>query len=225
MNELTKTVLELQKVKKGDYEWDCMYTYVYESLLPTTNRMVESFSQVLRGDIHEAHSAAMQQLMKCVESYKYEGYEFHTFYRKSLKNKLVDLSRKLTTKKMQHNTCYAVSLSMDVTDDKGSTYSILERLHDEALHTRDSYSTGEVGSLSQLLEDFSLVDKEKAEVLEILITYSAEGYSKRDMTNALAAYYGSDGYTGTIQRRVSRAREAFKKFALDNGYNHKILSY
>lgn len=218
MNELTKTVIELQKVEKGSHEWDTMYTYVYECLQGTINQMVSNFELALRGDIQEGHSIAMLQLIKCINTFKYEGYEFRTFYRKSLRNKLVDLTRTLMAKKMRHNTSYSVSLSTDVTDESGFSYPIMDRLQDISLRTYNRYNIEEAPSLSQLLDAFSEVDREKADILEILIKYSAEGNSKRDVTTALANYYGSNEYTGLIQRRVSRAREAFKKFACENGY-------
>lgn len=218
MDKLTKMVLELQKVEKGSYEWDVMYTNVYECLHTTINGMVNSFEYTLRGDLHEGHSTAMMQLVKCVETFKYEGHEFRTYYKKSLRNKLVDLTRTLGTKKMKHNTSYSVSLSAGVMDENGFSYPILDRLHDENLYTNNKYEAEEGTTLSDLLDGFAVMDKEKADILEILITYSAEGYQKRDVTDALARYFGSNEYTGLIQKRVSRAREAFRKYATEQGY-------
>lgn len=218
MDKLTGMVLELQKMEKGSYEWDVMYTGVYECLQTTINGMVSSFEYTLRGDLHEGHSTALSQLVKCVETFKYEGHEFRTFYKKSLKNKLVDLTRTLGTKKMKPNTSYSVSLSAGVTDENGFSFPILDRLHNENLRVYNEYEVEEGITLSDLLDAFAKIDEEKANILEILITYSAEGYQKRDVTDALARYFGSNEYTGLIQKRVSRAREAFRKYAKEQGY-------
>lgn len=223
MDNLTKTVLELQKVEKGSYEWDRLYTDVYMSLHNSIDIIVRGFELALRGDLQEGHSVAMQQLMKCVEVFQYNGHEFATFYKKTLRNKLIELSKHFVTRKMKHNTSYEVALDADVTNDDGTTFPILERIVAKQLEVNESDNSGTI-TLSQLLDEFAEVNKQQADILEILIQYSADGYKRKDASLAITKYLGAEEYTGYVQKRVSRARKAFQDFAIKRGYDVDTLT-
>jgi hypothetical protein len=219
MNQLTAKVLELQKLEVGSVERDLLFADIYESVKFTMEGIVNGYSFSLKGDVHEGLSEALNHLVNCCESFKYEGFEFLTFYKKTLKNKMIDLVRKLNAEKVRHNTSYDFSLSVDVQDGEGSTYSIEDRFQDESLQVNDSYNIEkEEVTLSSILDKFAEVKPFEAGVIEIMLKYSAEGYQKKDLTSALATYYGLDTYNSTVQKRVSRVRETFKKFAIDNGF-------
>ena len=223
MDNLTKTVLELQKVEKGSYEWDRLYTDVYMSLHNSIDIIVRGFELALRGDLQEGHSVAMQQLMKCVEVFQYNGHEFATFYKKTLRNKLIELSKHFVTRKMKHNTSYEVALDAEVTNDDGTTFPILERIVAKQLEVNESDNSGTI-TLSQLLDEFAEVNKQQADILEILIQYSADGYKRKDASAAITKYLGAEEYTGYVQKRVSRARKAFQDFAIKRGYDVDTLT-
>ncbi|MFP3427144.1 hypothetical protein, partial [Pseudoalteromonas sp. SIMBA_162] len=97
-------------------------------------------------------------------------------------------------------------------------YSIEDRYTDDNLKVTDTYMEAARIDLSKLLDAYWEVKPTEAEVIEVMLEYSAEGYQKKDLTLALANFYGSDKYTGAIQKRVSRVREDFKKFVIQNGY-------
>lgn len=216
MNQLTAKVLEMQGTT-DIYKKDFLFTDVYTGLQSTIEGIVNSYTYSLKGDFHTGYSMAMEVLEKCVKVFKYEGNEFSTMYKRSLRNAMVDLIRKVNTEKMKPNTSYEISLSSEAKDDDGSQYSIGDRLNAEGLQVKDTYDIEEHTSVTWLLDKFHSVRPAEAEVIEILVQYSAEGYQKKDLTDALAKHYGSEGYTGTIQKRVSRCRDAFKKFAGEYG--------
>lgn len=219
MNQLTTLVLEMQGTTNKEKK-DILFTDVYTCLQSTMEGIVNGYTYSLKGDAHAGYSIALEHLLKCVEVFNFEGYEFATFYKKTLRNKLVDLVRKTNADKVKHNTSYDVSLSMDAKDSDGYSFSVEDRFNDSALQVNDEYDTEDTTTLAWLLDQFHAVKPAEAEVLEILIQYSAEGYQKKDLTDALARHYGSEKYTGTIQKRVSRIRESFKKFAGEYGMDY-----
>lgn len=220
MNELTKKVLELQETEKGSFEWDVLFGEIYTRVQPSMQIMVNSYAYSLRGDIAEGESVAMGHLVSTVETFSYVGYEFLTYYKKTLRNRLVDLVRHINTNKNKHNTCYEISLSVSIQDNEGSDFAADERMVDDSLITVDTYLLdSENITLAEVLESFRKDMPEHAALLEIIMMYSsANGYKKKDLGAAVAAFYGESDYSNKLQARVSRTIKSFKKYADNNGY-------
>jgi DNA-directed RNA polymerase specialized sigma24 family protein len=216
MNTLTNLVIKLQETEKGSVAWDSLFTEVYLEVQPSIESIVNGYSYSLRGDVHAGESEAINHLMISIDKFQYTGFEFLTFYKKTLRNKLIDLIRQMNKKSMKHNTSYDVSLSATVEED--ASLLSADKMQDEALQTTDNYFSDSEESLTAILDEFTNEKPVEAGVIDTLITYSAEGYLKKDLTSALANYYEVEKYNGTVQKRVSRAREAFKKFCEEKGF-------
>lgn len=220
MNELTKKVLELQETEKGSFEWEILFGEIYAGVQSSISIVVNSYAYSLRGDVAEGESVAMDHLLSSIETFTYVGYEFLTYYKKTLRNKLVDLVRHISTNKNRHNTCYEISLSVSIQDSEGSDFSADERMVDTSLVTTDTYGLdSENISLAEILEDFRQDKPESAELLEIIMMYSAaNGFKKKDLGQAVARFYGEAEYNNKLQARVSRTIKNFKKYADNSGY-------
>jgi DNA-directed RNA polymerase specialized sigma24 family protein len=215
LNNLTQTVLILQTVEKDSYEWDLLFSQVYAGIEKLADRIVETYREALKGDLHHGYSEAHLLLIKSIETFVYRGYEFTTYYRRVLKNRLVDLKRTAAADKNKPHSDY----SLDFTrrhPTLGYTYSVFDKVP-RLLQTVDTYHKDAIHNLDNLIDEYRIENPKEADVIDIFVTYAAEGYCKSDLTAALADHYGSAEYTGKIQRRVSRIRQAFKEFLLDRG--------
>lgn len=211
-------VIELKQVEKDSYTWDCLFTDIYTCLHGELEAIVYYYERQLNGDVHSAYSEATLLLIRCIDNFEYKGFEFLSFYKKALHNKMIDEIRKINADKRKHNTSYEVSLSASLTDNEGNSYSLVDRGIDASLQAIDTYKEDDVIRLTTILDKYRCIKPIDTEVIEIMLKYSAEGYQKKDLTSALAEFYGSEKYTSTIQKRVSRVRENFKKFAIEYGY-------
>lgn len=216
MNVITKKVLYMQTIDRNSLEWDDLFTEVHDSVNDLITGVVRYNSRALHGDIHAGYSKAYMLLIRSIEKFEYEGYEFRSFYSRILKNGITDLIRKHNTNKMQ--VFFDHSLDYTVSPEDGDSFVTYERFKDQNVQTIDTYFEEDQPSIIELLQAFKEVKPIEAGVIELLITYHTDYYTKSDLTAALAAYYGSDTYTSTIQRRVSRAREYFEKFLIKKGY-------
>lgn len=214
MNSLTQNVLNLQNLEKGTYKYDLVFSEIFFGVQPAMNAIVNSFATSLRGDVQAGESLAMEHIVTCCDKFQYKGYEFLTFYKKTLHNKMVDLVRSITADKMKHNTSYAISLSVGGQD--GLTEE--DRFHDEALQVTDIYREGLTLSIETILDEYAAVKPVEADLVNLQITYSAEGYKQQDLSKAIAEYFGEETYSNKLQARFSRAIKNFKKYADEKGY-------
>ncbi|MFD9628608.1 hypothetical protein [Peribacillus muralis] len=219
MNQLTNSVLKLQDMKKGTEAWDTLFSEVFLGVQSAAETIVNSYAYSLKGDVDSGFSLAMEHIEVCTEKFNYQGFEFLTFYKKTLNNKLIDLVRATNAEKVRHMTSYEVSLSATVTEEGGS-FGVEDRFTDSALQTNDSYDLdADTLSISSLLEEYAAAKPKEAELVHISMMYSSSnGYKKQDLGQAIADFFGEEEYTNTLQQRMSRATKRFKKFASEQGY-------
>ena len=216
MNTLTNAVLTMQSMTPGSIERDDLFAFVYTELEPLTSLIVNQFDRSLNGDVHAAYSEAALVLLRSIDRFEYKTYEFKAFYSRSLKNRLIDLTR---STKAAANLFGNYQPLDQFTDEGNSSFSVrLENAGIDALSHYDAYEEETGSSLDLLMGEFAAIYPIECRIVETLIDYSADCYSKKDQTAALAAIFGSDTYTGAIQRRVSRARSTFKLFLEDRGF-------
>jgi hypothetical protein len=209
-------VLALQTVEKDSYEWDLLFSQIYAGIAKTIEITVTSYRQALKGDLHHGFSEAQLLLLKSVKTFVFQGYEFSAYYVRALRNRLIDLKRSAAADKNKPH--FDLSLDyMALNRPNGREYHLHDYLALKPLHCTDSYHNDELPNLDGLIEEYGTDHPQAVGVIDLLITYAAEGFSKSELTAALAAYYGSAEYDGKIQRRVSRIRQSFKEFLLDRG--------
>jgi hypothetical protein len=182
----------------------------------TINPKAESYSRQLKGDVESGVSEGYKLLMELVETWDGTG-SFHSLFKTSFDNRLKNLVKFIGRNKRKHNTSYDVSLSGSVERD-GEASPIMEVIDDASLQSTFDI-TEEKGKLFTLLDMFSENHPEKGAVCEILMAYP-KGSSQKEKTKALCNHYGIavEEYE-TIQKKVSRSREAFKKFLHKNSYS------
>lgn len=220
MNELNAKVLELQKVTINSPAGDFLFSDIYMMTMNATNDLVAMFRKSLHGDEANGHSKASDVLIRCIETFEYKGYDFLTYYKKSLHNALIDECRLYKTKKMQPNINTSQIVAMDNHSETPRTgLSNSTTLLSELPTVTDELPSFEELSFEGVLFLYKKEHTFEYRVIETLIEYSAEHYKKSDLTTALASLYESDKYTSAIQKRVSRIRNHFKEFALDLGYS------
>lgn len=200
MNTTTTNVLKLQQIERTSYEWDMLFQDVYADVMGLIKNLLISYEFNLKGDLAAAESEAGLLLVHAIDRFKYTGFEFKAFFSKALHNKLRDMVRTAKTQKnmLGYGT---IGLEIDFLQAGGKFDEVFKR------------------SLDDVYEEYARNNPEHGEVLDLMVKYSAPFYSKAELTDALAAYYGEATYTGTIQKRVSRIRESFRKFAAEHGYS------
>lgn len=201
MNTTTAKVLKMQQIERTSMEWDFLFQDIYVDVVDMITTLTNSYEYQLKGDIAAAESEAGLLLIRTIERFKYQGYEFRSFYSRALHNKLRDMIR---SAKAQKNANNYGTIGPEI----------------DFLHTEERYEFLQEldGKLETIYEAYSVENPEHGQVLETMVKYSASFYNKSDLTGALATYYGEPTYNGTIQKRVSRIREAFRKYALDHGF-------
>lgn len=215
MNTLTNLVMKYQQ-ETDSTKKEYLLADVYDSLKLTIASRVKRYTYSLRGDAAYAQSIALEVLMQTVEDFKYTGQEFVTYYIHVLENKLIDAVRKVTAAKRSHNTCYELSLEgYETCDTESGVVNIakFDRFSDEALAITDEYDIEGTPSIATILDKYAEVNTTDADIIELIIKYSAEGYKKSDMTAAIVEYFGAEKYAGKVQRFVSHAKKRFKEFA------------
>lgn len=217
MNTLTQSVITLQTLPTGSIEREDLFAYVYTELEPLTSMIVSQFDRSLNGDLHAAYSEAALVLVKAIDRFEYKQHEFKAFYSRSLKNRLIDMTR--STKATSNLFGNYQSLNPTQENDDCSFSVQMENAGVDALTHYDNYDHTETPQLDALMNHFSAAYPIDGNIIETLIDYSADCFSKKDQTAALAALFGSDTYTMAIQKRVSRARNTFRVFLDDHGYS------
>lgn len=214
MNSTTAKVIAMKSLAKNSDTWNELFGDVYLDLHHGMTQCVESYRNGLRGDIQEGLSVANECLIHAIERFKYTGFEFSSYFSRVLKNKLTDVVRFYNTGKMRTYFDGSMDASFHVGD--GEEREAQYQSVPESLRTVDTYSPFQGHSITDVLEDFRKVTKD-AVVIEIIFDYSLGECSKSDMTSKLAQHFGSETYTPAIQRRVSRIRASFRRFAEDSG--------
>lgn len=214
MNSTTKSVIALQGMTTGTDAWTELFGEVYMDLYSGMTKCVESFRTGLRGDIQEGLSVANEVLLVAIQKFSYKGYEFSSFFSRVLKNKLTDTVRHYNSDKMR--PYFENSLDRKRRTDEFDYMDNDKLPTDASLLTTDSYHIFEGVTVSDVLADYHQIT-EDAKVIEIVFEYTLGQYGKSDMTTKLANHFGSDTYTPAIQRRVSRIRANFRRFAQDSG--------
>lgn len=200
MNTTTANVLKMQTIEKTSMEWESLFQEVYADMVDLISTLTQSYEYQLNGDIAAAESEAGLLLMHTIDRFDDQGYEFRSFYSRSLHNKLRDMVRTAKAKKNSH-AYGTVGNEIDFIQHPGMMM-VEKNINEEIDHLYGQYVRENPGH---------------GHVLDLMLQYSAEGYSKSDLTAALIAYYGETTYTGTIQKRVSRIRESFRNYLADHG--------
>jgi len=203
MNTLTTKVLKMQQIERTSMEWDFLFQEVYAELMDLIKTLSYSYEYHLKGDMAAAESEAGLLLVSTIERFEYQGFEFKSFFKKSLHNRLRDM---VSTAKAQKNSIGYGTIGAEI--DFIEAGRMYERVISDSDHTLDS-----------VYDAYALKNPDHGQVLEIMVKYSASFYNKSDLTDALAAHYGEATYNGTIQKRVSRIRESFRKYAAEHGFN------
>jgi len=188
-------------------------TIYIETIVPKA----ESFEWQLKGNIQQGIDEGINLIMELVESWNGSG-NFHSFFKTSYTNRLINLVKYIGRDKRKHNYAYDVSLSETIESqyDGGNEMTVIDRLYDKSLYTEFDITESE-NQVEILLEAFRKVKPEQADLLDIMINLPDDA-KKNELTSAVCEYYGVNMYTSVIQKRVSRAREAFKNFLLKNNY-------
>lgn len=185
----------------------------------TIEPKAESFKKQLKGDVAKAVSEGYELLMKLI--YKWEGTgSFHTLYKTSYTNLLKNEVKATSAQKRKHNTSYEVSLSETIPSPYTSAteLTMIDALYAESLYTEfDVTEINEDNQVEVLLEQFREKKPEQADLIDIMLNLS-DNPAKSELTDAVCNYYGTQKYTGVIQKRVSRAKESFYKFISQNNY-------
>jgi hypothetical protein len=215
-----KNVNQLVKTVQAEGNESFAYVELFETLsAETIVPKSESYSRQLKGDVDAGISEGYKLIMELVKSWDGTG-SFHSLFKTSFDNRLKNLVKHIGRQKRKHNTSYDVSLSGSVERD-GEASPILEVIDDSSLHSTFDV-TEDKGLLESVFAQFAEKYPEQAAVCEILGSFPDDGKQK-EKTEALCNYYGIpvDQYK-TVQKKVSRSREAFKKFLVKSNYTQAV---
>ena len=215
MKNVTELAKYVQANGKDCVEYDDLFNIIYQdTILPKTM----SFKLQLNGNIEEGIDEGVDLFIELLDKWEGKG-NFHTLYKTSFTNRLINLVNYMKRNIRKHNYSYDVSLSDNsvvMYKDQASSSPMIETLNDSSLTTEFDVTTLE-NRVETLLEEFRKIKPEQADLLDILIS-TPHDYTKSDFTDAVCVYYGVQKYTSTIQRRVSRAKESFENFLIKNNY-------
>lgn len=218
MKNVNELVKKLQATKKGTDEWEYLFTDLFNIInTETIEPKAESFERQLRGDISAGISEGYMLLQELVETWNGTG-NFHSLFKISFENRLKNLVKFITRNKRKHNTAYDVSLSASAERD-GEASPIIEVIDDVRCHIYFDVTdkVDGVPTLDELIDMFTEEYPEQAGIINIMISFSYDT-KKSEITRAFCEYFGVQKYTPVIQKRVSRSREAFKKFLIKHNY-------
>ncbi|PEM08520.1 hypothetical protein [Bacillus wiedmannii] len=217
MNELTALVLKWQQ-ETDVLKKDVLFTQVYTRVQDGMERKVEHYRHAINGDMLEGYSRAAECLLTTMEKFEYQGHSFMSAYVVAVDNKMKDLIRFNNSQKAGTGVNVAISLDKELSFGDGEQFEAIEVLKAESHIITDDYETEAELTIVEVLKAYAVTKPFEAGVIDLMITYSGQAYLKSDLTNAFAAYYGVAEYK-QVQRRVSRVRANFAKFAVDMGYN------
>lgn len=207
INELVKTI---QGSEPESYLYEVSYSDLVSELMTSTIKpKVDSYSKQLKGDTDAGTSEAYKLLISLVQDWTGEG-NFLTLYKFSLDNRLKNLIEYLAKNKRKHNTSYDISLSesksryLDNTSQNNMPY-------DSSLITYFDITDEKTSKLEELLTEFEEQYPKQADLVNIML-HKADDETKATEINRYKNYFGVDTYTPALQKRVSRARQAFKKY-------------
>lgn len=211
MKNVNQLVLNVQALGTEGVDFLELFNIINKE---TIEPKAKSYILPLKGDLAEAYSQGYELLVTLCEKWNGTG-NFHTLYKKSYSNLLINLKTYTGRNVRKHNTSYQISLSEGgVTGDEYSP--VLETLYDESLVTYIKEEE-ETVSLESLIVKFGEVNPEKAGIIEIMVMFTPET-PQSEKTRAYCEYFGVQEYT-KIQKRISRARESFYKFLKANDYS------
>lgn len=210
VNELAKTVQAEGTESLAFYE---LFTIITAE---TIEPKAESFSRQLKGDVADAISEGYQLLLELVEKWERTG-SFHSFFKTSYTNRLINKVKATNADVRSHNTSYDISISESIVSEGGNDMTIIDRLFDKSLYTEFDIEDNE-NTFEGMLAGFRKKNPEQADIISIMLNFSDDDKQK-DKTNTYCEYFGVHKYTSVIQKRVSRAREAFKNYLIKNNYD------
>jgi hypothetical protein len=212
MKQVNHLVQAVRENGTESIEYNKLFTIIYsETIVPKA----ESFELQLKGNVDEAINEGIDLFMELLEKWNGTG-NFHSLFKTSYNNRLKNLVKYINREKRKHNYSYDLSLSESAPSETGDASPIIEVLNDKSLISE--FDITETNSrLEELLESFRKIKPEQADLLDIMIQQPYDS-KKSDFTKTICEYYGVQKYTDVIQKRVSRAREAFKKHLIKNNY-------
>lgn len=216
MKNVNQLVLTVQAEGNESFAWvELFETVMKETIEPKA----DSFQRQLKGDVQEGISEGYKLLMDLVGSWDGTG-NFHSLFKTSYENRLKNLVKHIGRNKRKHNTSYDLSLSetIDSNFDGGNDMTVIDRVFDKALYTEFDITEKDTPSLYELLDAFAYNKPEQAGVINVMLGFDSD-MKQSDKTNAYCEYFGVQTYTSAVQKKVSRAREAFKKFLTQNNYS------
>lgn len=214
MKNVNQLVLAVQSEGFESVAFYDLYNIINsETIEPKAN----SFRLQLKGQVDCAISDGYDLLFDLTQKWNGTG-NFHSLFKTAYTNRLKNMVKYVNRKKRKHETNYDMSLS-DFVKGPDEPSSILEVASERQLHCHVNYdaSFNEVHSLETLIEMFAEAHPTEAGVINLMIMFTPDT-PQAEKTRAYCDYYGVQTYTSVIQKRVSRSREAFKKFLLKNDY-------
>lgn len=209
VNELVRTV---QAEGNESFAWVELFEVINAETIEPKSK---SFSSQLKGDVDKGISEGYKLLMELTESWDGTG-NFHTLFKTSFNNRLLNQVKEIGRNKRKHNTSYDVSLS-ESTKSEGEKSPILEVIGDPSLQTSFNIEESNKTKLETMFDKYAEKHPEQAGVIEIMLGFGWDA-KQSDKTEAYCKYYGVDTYSSAIQKRVSRVRDSFYKFLDNNGY-------
>jgi len=184
-----------------------------ETIVPKAN----SFRLQLKGNVESAISEGYELLADLTTSWNGSG-NFHSLFKTAYTNRLKNMVKYVNRNKRRHETNYDVSVSETVATNEEPA-PILEVATESQLQIVVDYDASFNGkpTLELLIADFQHAYPEQAGVINLMLGFTPDT-AQVDKTRAYCEYFGTQTYTSAIQKKVSRSREAFKNFLIDNNY-------
>jgi hypothetical protein len=216
MKNVNQLVFDVQAEGNDSYSYVELFDVIATQ---TIEPKAESFRKQLKGQVEEAISIGYDLLMELVPAWDGTG-NFHTLFKTSYTNRLINHVKYVAREKRSHNTNYDVSLSENAASEMntGEASPLIETINDDSLTSTFDITEDGVNKVEALLELFAIKYPEQAEVLDIMTLFS-DDTKQSEKTTAYTEHYCTQTYTQAIQKRVSRSRENFKKFLIKNGYS------
>ncbi|CDQ21724.1 hypothetical protein [Halobacillus karajensis] len=218
METINTIAKELQTMDKGTELYDLKFGELFELVqVEAIEPKARSFRKELNGDIAEGISIGFDVLMRTIDAWERQG-DFITFFKKIYNRDLINKVKSLKADKRQHEESAGnVFLSEPIGEDGDRSHAESPELKDRSLYVFDTYDDGSETTFDELLEQFGEEHPEKYDLINIMISMP-EDSGKKDFTSEVCVYYGVQKYS-QVQKKVSRAREAFAKHLNENNYN------
>ncbi len=214
-----KNVNELVQAVRTEGKESMEYAELFTTVMTETiEPKAESFGKQLKGDVASGIDEGIKLFMELVDTWNGTG-NFHSLFKTAYANRLKNHVKYLNRDKRKHNTSYDISLS-GVVEGTYSESSVTEVIVDDTLNTSFDI-TEEKGTLEKLIDAFSLHNKEQGDLINIMLSFPEDAKTS-DYTKAYIEYFGVQVYAGVPQKKVSRAKNDFKKFLQKNNYEGVI---